>query len=124
MATKSKSKKSTTKVEYQQQEREVIAFLLVSHGCWVWSIGKDPSIVHATKCVRKAKRDYGLKGWQVIKVNIYDMADCNNWAFNGGTLVDADKQDKESKAYKEGDIYDPWRGCTPLKFIETLEVVS
>ena len=122
--TTTKSKKSTTKVEYPQQDKEVIAFLLVSHGSWVWSIGKDPSIVHATKCVRKAKRDYGLKGWQVIKVNIYDMSNCDTWAFDGYTLVDADKQDKESKAYKEGDIYNPYRGCEPLKFIETLEVVS
>ena len=121
---KTKTKKSTTKVEYKQQEKEVIAFLLVSHGSWVWSIGKDPSIVHATRCVRKAKRDYGLKGWQVIKVNIYDMSDCNTWAFDGYTLVDADKQDKESEAYKKGDIYDPWRGCPSLKKIEDLEVVS
>ena len=123
MAT-TKSKKSTKKVEYKQQEREVIAFLLVSHGSWVWSIGRDPSIVHATRCVRKAKRDYGLKGWQVISVNIYDIDDCKNWAFDGYTLVDADKQDKESKAYKNGEVYNQWRGCPSLKLIETLEVVS
>ena len=122
--TTTKSKKSTKKVEYPQQEREVIAFLLVSHGSWVWSIGRDPSIVHATRCVRKAKRDYGLKGWQVIKVNIYDMSDCNTWAFDGYTLVDADKQDKESEAYKNGEVYNQWRGCPSLKLIETLEVVS
>ena len=74
--------------------------------------------------MRKAKRDYGIKGWQVIPVNIYDIDDCKNWAFDGYTLVNPDKQDKESKAYKEGDIYNPYRGCEPLKFIETLEVVS
>ena len=123
MAT-TKSKKSTKKVEYKQQEREVIAFCWVSHGTYTWSIGRDPNIIHATRCVRKAKRDYGIKGWQVIPVNIYDIDDCKNWAFDGYTLVNADKQDKESKAYKEGDIYNPYRGCEPLKFIETLEVVS
>ena len=122
--TITKSKKSTKKVEYPQQEREVIAFCWGSHGTFTWSIGRDPNIIHATRCVRKAKRDYGLKGWQVIKVNIYDMSNCNTWAFDGYTLVDADKQDKESKAYKEGDIYNPYRGCESLKFIETLEVVS
>ena len=121
---KTKTKKSTTKVEYKQQEKEVIAFLLVSHGSWVWSIGKDPSIVHATRCVRKAKRDYGLKGWQVIPVSIFDIEDTEHWAFDGGTLVDTDKQDKESEAYKNGEIYNQWRGCPPLKKIEDLEVVS
>lgn len=123
MAT-TKSKKSTKKVEYKQQERSVIAFLLVSHGSWVWSIGKDPSIVHATRCVRKAKRDYGIKGWQVIPVNIYDIEDCENWAFDGGTLVDVDKQDKTSEDYLKGRHFNAYRGCQPLKFIETLEVVS
>ena len=117
-------KKSTKKVEYKQQDREVIAFCYVSHGTWTWSIGKDPNIVHATRCVRKAKRDYGLKGWQVIPVSIFDIEDTEHWAFTGGTLVDTDKQDKESEAYKKGDIYNPYRGCEPLKFIETLEVVS
>ena len=122
--TTTKSKKSTTKVEYKQQEKEVIAFLLVSDGSWVWSIGKDPSIVHATRCVRKAKRDYGLKGWQVIPVSIFDIEDTEHWAFDGMTLVDTDKQDKESEAYKNGEVYNQWRGCPSLKLIETLEVVS
>jgi len=119
-----KTKKSTKKVEYKQQDREVIAFCYVSHGTWTWSIGKDPNIVHATRCVRKAKRDYGIKGWQIIPVSIFDIEDCEHWAFDGYTLVDADKQDKESEAYKKGDIYNPYRGCEPLKVIETLEVVS
>lgn len=122
--TTTKSKKSTTKVEYKQQEREVIAFCWVAHGTYTWSIGKDPSIVHATRCVRKAKRDYGLKGWQVIPVSIFDIEDTENWAFDGMTLVDTDKQDKESEAYKNGEVYNQWRGCPSLKLIETLEVVS
>jgi len=123
MAT-TKSKKSTTKVEYKQQEREVIAFCWVSHGTYTWSIGKDPNIIHATRCVRKAKRDYGIKGWQIIPVSIFDIEDCEHWAFDGGTLVDTDKQDKESEAYKKGDIYNQYRGCPSLKKIEDLEVVS
>ena len=123
MAT-TKSKKSTKKVEYKQQEREVIAFCWVSHGTFTWSIGKDPNIIHATRCVRKAKRDYGLKGWQVIPVSIFDIEDTENWAFDSMTLVDTDKQDKESEAYKNGEVYNQWRGCPSLKLIETLEVVS
>ena len=51
---KTKTKKSTKKVEYKQQEREVIAFCWVSHGTYTWSIGKDPNIIHATRCVRVA----------------------------------------------------------------------
>ena len=123
MAT-TKSKKSTKKVEYKQQEREVIAFCWVSHGTYTLSIGKDPNIIHATRCVRKAKRDYGLKGWQVIPVSIFDIEDTEHWAFDGMTLVDTDKQDKESEAYKNGEVYNQWRGCPSLKLIETLEVVS
>ena len=122
--TTTKSKKSTTKVEYPQQDKEVIAFLLVSHGSWVWSIGKDPSIVHATRCVRKAKRDYGLKGWQIIPVSIFDIEDTEHWAFDGGTLVDTDKQDKNSEDYKQRHLYHEYAGCPPLKKIEDLEVVS
>ena len=121
---KTKTKNSTTKVEYKQQEKEVIAFLLVSHGSWVWSIGKDPSIVHATRCVRKAKRDYGLKGWQVIPVSIFDIEDTEHWAFDGMTLVDTDKQDKESEDYKQRHLYHEYAGCPSLKKIEDLEVVS
>ncbi|OUW21748.1 MAG: hypothetical protein CBD21_00305 [bacterium TMED161] len=122
MATK--SKKSTKKIEYDQQEREVIAFCWVGHGQYTWSIGYEPNIIHATRAVRKAKRDFSLKGWQVIPVSIFDIEDTEHWAFDGGSIVDADKQDKESKAYKEGDIYNPYRGCPCLKKIAELEVVS
>ena len=66
MATK--SKKSTKKVEYKQQEREVIAFCWVAHGTFTWSIGYEPNIIHATRAVRKAKRDYGLKGLSLIHI--------------------------------------------------------
>ena len=55
----------------------------------------------------KAKRDYGIKGWQVIPVNIYDIEDCENWAFDGMTLVNADKQDKESEILQQSDILQP-----------------
>ena len=123
MAT-TKSKKSTKKVEYKQQEREVIAFCWVSHGTFTWSIGKDPNIIHATRCVRKAKRDYGLKGWQVIPVSIFDIEDTEHWAFDGMTLVDTDKQDKESEDYKQRHLYHEYAGCPSLKKIEDLEVVS
>ena len=122
--TTTKSKKSTKKVEYKQQQREVIAFCWVSHGTYTWSIGKDPNIVHATKCVRKAKRDFGLKGWQVIPVSIFDIEDTEHWAFDGMTLVDTDKQDKESEDYKQRHLYHEYAGCPSLKKIEDLEVVS
>tara|TARA_A100001515_G_scaffold94210_1_gene75417 strand:+ start:510 stop:881 length:372 start_codon:yes stop_codon:yes gene_type:complete len=121
---KTKTKKSTTKVEYKQQQREVIAFCWVSHGTYTWSIGRDPNIIHATRCVRKAKRDYGLKGWQVIPVSIFDIEDTEHWAFDGGTLVDTDKQDKKSDDYKNRRHYCQYAGCPPLKKIEDLEVVS
>ena len=121
---KTKTKKSTKKVEYKQQEREVIAFCWVSHGTYTWSIGKDPNIIHATRCVRKAKRDYGLKGWQVIPVSIFDIEDTEHWAFDGMTLVDTDKQDKESEDYKQRHLYHEYAGCPSLKKIEDLEVVS
>jgi len=119
-----KSKKSTKKVEYKKQDRQVIAFCFVGHGQYTWSIGYDPNIVHATRCVREAKRMFKLKGWQVIPVTIFDIEDCENWAFDRMTLVDCDKQDKNSEAYKKGDIYNPYRGCPSLKKIEDLEVVS
>ena len=120
----SKSKKSTKKVEYKLQERQVIAFCWVGHGTYTWSIGYEPNIVHATRCVRKAKRDYGLKGWQIIPVSIFDIEDTEHWAFDGGTLVDTDKQDKESEDYKQRHLYHEYAGCPSLKKIEDLEVVS
>ena len=122
--TTTKSKKSTKKVEYPQQEREVIAFCWLGHGTYTWSIGNEPNIIHATRAVRKAKRDYGLKGWQVIPVSIFDIEDTEHWAFDGGTLVDTDKQDKKSDDYKNRRHYCQYAGCSPLKKIEDLEVVS
>ena len=122
--TLSKSKKSTKKVEYKQQDRQVIAFCWISHGQYTWSIGNDPNIVHATRCVREAKRMFKLKGWQVVPVTIFDIEDCENWAYDGMTLVDCDKQDKESEDYKENRFYREWAGCPSLKKIETLQVVS
>ena len=118
------TKKSTKKVEYKQQDRQVIAFCFVDHGQYTWSIGKDPNIVHATRCVREAKRMFNLKGWQVIPVSIFDIEDCENWAFDGMTLVDCNKQDKESEDFKEGRFYRKYAGCPSLKKIEDLEVVS
>mgnify|MGYP001208162327 FL=1 len=122
--TSVKTKKSTKKVEYPQQEREVIAFCFLGHGTYTWSIGYEPNIIHATRAVRKAKRDYGLKGWQVIPVSIFDIEDTEHWAFDGMTLVDTDKQDKESEDYKQRRHYSQYAGCQSLKKIEDLEVVS
>ena len=118
------TKKSTKKVEYKQQDRQVIAFCFVGHGQYTWSIGKDPNIVHATKCVREAKRMFNLKGWQVIPVSIFDIEDCENWAFDSMTLVDTDTQDKKSEDYKNHRHYSQYAGCKSLKKIEELEVVS
>ena len=122
--TTTKSKKSTKKIEYDLQEREVIAFCWVGHGQYTWSIGYEPNLIHATRAVRKAKRDHNLKGWQIVPVSIFDIEDTENWAFDGMTLVDTDKQDKDSKDYKEGRFYNEWRGCPSLKKITELEVVS
>ena len=80
------TKKSTKKVEYKLQEREVIAFCWVGHGTYTWSIGYEPNIVHATRCVRKAKRDYGLKGWQIIPVSIFDIEDTEPVSYTHLTL--------------------------------------
>ena len=114
------------KINAKQQEKEVLAFCVIGRGgsAYTWSIGKYPNIIHATKAVRKANRDYKLKGWQVVPVHIFDISDCENWVFDGFSVVDADKQDKDSEAYKKGDIYNPYRGCKPLKLIERLEVVT
>ena len=122
--TNSKSKKSTKKVEYKLQEREVIAFCWLGYGTYTWSIGYEPNIIHATRCVRKAKRDYGLKGWQIIPVSIFDIEDTEHWAFDGGTLVDTDTQDKKAEDYKNRRHYSQYAGCKSLKKIRDLEVVS
>ena len=121
MATK--SKKSTKKVEYKQQEREVIAFCWVAHGTFTWSIGYEPNIIHATRAVRKAKRDNSLLGWQIMTVHIFDIHDSERWAWDGYQLRDPDVIDKESDSYKN-DYYNQYKGCKPFKLIESLQVVT
>ena len=48
-----------------------------------WSSGHDPNIIHATKAVRKAKRDNRLLGWQIMTVHIFDIEDSERWAWDG-----------------------------------------
>ena len=114
------------KINAPEQQKEVLALCVVGRGgsSYTWSIGKYPNIIHATKAVRKAKRDFKLKGWQVVPVHILDISNCKNWAFDGYSVVDTDSQDKDSEAYKKGDIYNPYRGCKPLELIEVLDVVT
>jgi len=88
----------------------------------VWSIGSDKNIILATKAARKAKRDYKLKAWSVMPVNIFDITDSENWAYDGYTIVNPDIVDKESESYKT-DIYNQYRGAKALPKIEVLEVV-
>tara|TARA_B100001094_G_scaffold286228_1_gene300844 strand:+ start:359 stop:730 length:372 start_codon:yes stop_codon:yes gene_type:complete len=119
------TKSKTKKIQHPKQDREVLALCVFGHGgsSMAWSIGFEPNIIHATKAARKAKRDNNLKGWQIMPVTIFDIHDCHNWACDGYRVVNPDIVDKESKSYKEGDIYDRYRGCPSLKKIETLEVV-
>jgi len=91
-------------------------------GAMTWSIGTDENIILATKAARKAKRDYKLKAWSVMPVNIYDLADSEKWAYDGHTIVNPDIVDKESESYKT-DMYNQYRGAKPLTKIEVLDVV-
>lgn len=113
------------KIKYEQQPRRVCAITTYGHAgtSIAWSSGNDPNIIHATRCVRKAKRDNKLYGWQIMYVHIFDIEDCERWAWNGYQLVDPDVVDKESKSYKE-DFFNQYRGCKPFKLIETLQVVT
>jgi len=112
------------KISYKQQEREVLALCVFGHGgsSIAWSIGKDPNIIHATRAARKAKRDNKLLAWQVMPVYIFDIHDSEKWAFDGYNVVDPDVVDKESESYKT-QPFNQYRGCKPMKLIETLEVV-
>tara|TARA_R100000458_G_C8248175_1_gene225636 strand:- start:125 stop:490 length:366 start_codon:yes stop_codon:yes gene_type:complete len=100
-----------------------LAICVFGHGAaMVWSIGSDKNIILATKAARKAKRDYKLKAWSVMPVNIFDITDSEKWAYDGCTIVNPDIVDKESESYKT-DIYNPYRGAKTLPKIEVLEVV-
>ena len=112
------------KISYKQQDREVLALCVFGHGgsSIAWSSGTDPNIVHATRAARKAKRDNKLLAWQVMPVHIFDIHDSENWAFDGYNVVDPDVVDKESESYKT-QPFNQYRGCKPMKLIETLEVV-
>ena len=105
------------------KEQNKLAICVFGRGsAMVWSIGSDENIILATKAARKAKRDYKLKAWSVMPVNIYDITDCETWAYDGMSIVDPNIVDKESESYKT-DIYNQYRGAKILKKIEVLEVV-
>ena len=108
----------------ENSKRIKLAICVFGHGgsYQVWASGTDKNIVLATKAARKAKRDYKFKKGFVMPVNIYDITDTEHWAYDGYTIVDPDKVDKESEAYKY-DIYNQFRGAEPIKRIEVLEVV-
>ena len=112
------------KIKYEQQPRRILDIAPWNGGMSIaWSSGHDPNIIHATKAVRKAKRDNGLLGWQIMTVHVFDIEDSERWAWDGYQLVDPDVVDKESRSYKE-DYYNQWKGCKPFKLIESLQVVT
>ena len=87
----------------------------------VWASGTDENSVLASRAARKAKRDYKIKKGHVMPVNIYDITDVDKWAYDGWTIVNCDKVDKNSDSYKN-DIYNQFRGAEPIKRIEVLKV--
>ena len=87
----------------------------------VWASGTDENSVLASRAARKAKRDYKIKKGHVMPVNIYDITDVEHWAYDGWTIVNPDKVDKNSDSYKN-DIYNQFRGAEPIKRIEVLKV--
>ena len=88
----------------------------------VWASGTDENSVLASRAARKAKRDYKIKKGHVMPVNIYDITDVDKWAYDGWTIVNPDKVDKNSDSYKN-DIYNEFRGAKKLPYIECLDVV-
>ena len=66
----------------------------------VWASGTDENSVLASRAARKAKRDYKIKKGFVMPVNIYDITDTEHWAYDGWTIVNPDKVDKNSESYK------------------------
>ena len=114
------------KIKYEQQPRRVCAITTFGHAgtSIAWSSGNDPNIIHATRCVRKAKRDNKIYGWQIMTVHIFDIEDAiEQWAWDGYRLVDPDVVDKESDSYKN-DYFNSYKGCKPFKLIESLQVVT
>ena len=87
----------------------------------VWASGTDENSVLASRAARKAKRDYKIKKGHVMPVNIYDITDVDKWAYDGWTIVNPDKVDKNSESYKT-DFYNQFRGAEPIKRIEVLKV--
>ena len=108
----------------ENAKRIKLAICVFGHGgsYQVWASGSDENIVLATKAARKAKRDYKIKKGFVMPVNLYDITDSEHWAYDGYTIVNPDKVDKESESYKN-DLYNEFRGAKPIKRIEVLEVV-
>ena len=104
-------------------QRVKLAICVFGHGgsIQVWASGTDENIILATKAARKAKRDYKIKKGFVMPVNIYDITDTEHWAYDGWTIVNPDKVDKNSDSYKK-DIYNQLRGAEPIKRIEVLNV--
>lgn len=104
-------------------QRVKLAICVFGHGgsIQVWASGTDENIILATKAARKAKRDYKIKKGQVMPVNIYDITDVDEWAYDGWTIVNPNKVDKNSDSYKN-DVYNQFRGAEPIKRIEVLKV--
>ena len=87
----------------------------------VWASGTDENSVLASRAARKAKRDYKIKKGFVMPVNIYDITDTEHWAYDGWTIVNPAKVDKNSESYKT-DFYNQFRGAEPIKRIEVIKV--
>lgn len=108
----------------ENAKRIKLAICVFGHGgsIQVWASGTDQNIVLASKAAKKAKRDYKIKKDFVMPVNIFDISECEHWAYNGYTIVDPDIVDKDSEEYKN-DIYNQFRGAKKLPYVETLDVV-
>ena len=107
-----------------KKERVKLAICVFGHGgsYQAWASGTEQNIVLATKAAKKAKRDFKIKKGFVMPVNLYDITDTENWAYDGYTIVNPDKVDKESESYKQ-ELDNEFRGAEPIKRIEVLEVV-
>ena len=107
------------------KEKIKLAVCVFGHGgsYQTWVSGTEQNIVLATKAAKKAKRDFKIKKGFVMPVNIFDITDTERWAYDGWTIVNPDDVDKESEAYKRGEIYNPYRGAKPIPRVEVLDVV-
>tara|TARA_R100001591_G_scaffold11138_1_gene17499 strand:- start:57 stop:401 length:345 start_codon:yes stop_codon:yes gene_type:complete len=103
MAT-TKSKKSTKKVEYKQQEKKYLAFMYVGGGS-SWYQGTLEPEHAALKCVKQAKQDWkSLYTWKPETkwyVSIFDITNCKyGWSASTFGIFPILKNGKSSRKRK------------------------